>query len=154
LQKGFSQTFGLDYYESFAPVVKLTTLRVLVALASKNNLIIQQMDVDTAFLNGNLENGVYIEPPASVECNNNEILKLNKSFYGLKQAPYDWNKKLVFLLNELEFQQAKSDVCVFYNSKVIVAVYVDVLLIVIAKTWNWVKKGDCVEIQNQRHGWT
>jgi len=89
LQKGFSQTFGLDYYESFAPVVKLTTLRVLVALASKNNLIIQQMDVDTAFLNGNLEDRVYIEPPASVECNNNEILRLNKSLYGLKQAPYD-----------------------------------------------------------------
>ena len=117
-------------------------------------MIIHQMDVDTAFLNGDLEDEVYIEPPAGVKCNNNEILKLNKSLYGLKQAPYEWNKKLVFVLNELGLQQAKSDVCVFYNSKVIVAVYVDVLLTLIDKTWNWVQKGECVEIQNQRHVWT
>ncbi len=125
-----------------------------MALASNNNLIIHQMDVDTAFLNGDLEDGAYIGPPASVKCNNYEISKLNKSLYWLKQAPYEWNKKLVFVLNELAFQPTKSDVCVFYNSKVIVAVNMDVLLTLIDKTWNWVQKGECVEIQNQRHVWT
>ena len=128
--KGYSQSFGVDYNETFAPVVKLDSLRIVIAIAAIKGMNIHQMDVDTAFLNGDLSENVYLEPPQGVEIQKGFVLKLKKALYGLKQAPLEWNRKLVAVMKELSLKQAQSDTCIFYNDKLIVAIYVDDLLIV------------------------
>ncbi len=128
--KGYSQSFGVDYNETFAPVVKLDSLRIVIAIAAIKGMNIHQMDVDTAFLNSDLSENVYLEPPQGVEIQKGFVLKLKKALYGLKQAPLEWNRKLVAVMKELSLKQAQSDTCIFYNDKLIVAIYVDDLLIV------------------------
>ncbi len=88
------------------------------------------MDVDTAFLNGDLFENVFLEPPQGVEIQKGFVLKLKKALYGLKHAPLEWNRKLVAVMKELSLKQAQSDTCIFCNDKLIVAIYVDDLLIV------------------------
>lgn len=84
--KGFSQTKGFDYNETYAPVAKLTTFRVLLALANQERLHIHQMDVKTAFLNGKLDEDIYMSQPEGFEIGN-DVCKLHKALYGLKQSP-------------------------------------------------------------------
>ncbi|KAA0045493.1 reverse transcriptase [Cucumis melo var. makuwa] len=94
--KGYSQRKGIDYIEVFAPVARLKTIRLLIALAAQNNWKIFQMDVKSAFLNGYLEEEVYLEQPPgySVKGQENKVLKLKKALYGLKQAPRMWNSRI------------------------------------------------------------
>ena len=89
------------------------------------------MDVSTAFLYGELDEEIYIDPPEGFEgkVNKNQVLKLNKALYGLKQAPRKWNETLVKFFKEHNFEQLKTDNCVFQNGKLIIAVYVDDLAI-------------------------
>ncbi len=129
--KGYNQEYGIDYNETFAPVVKVQTLRILFAIAANNDLIIHQVDINTAFLNGDLDEEVYVENPPGCEgvFNKENVCKLQKSLYGLKQAPRAWNKTLVKFLSEFGLIQLKSDVCVFTNKELIVAIYVDDIII-------------------------
>jgi hypothetical protein len=92
--KGYDQEFGIDYNETFAPVIKQQSLRLLLAMAVQENLIFHQVDISTAFLNGLLEEEVYIEVPEGLkdQFSKNEVLKLKKALYGLKQASRSWNK--------------------------------------------------------------
>ena len=92
---------------------------------------VHHVDISTAFLNGDLEEEVYIDPPDGYDSNlkENQVLKLNKALYGLKQAPRAWNKKLVTTLKKLGLKQCTADNCIFYNQDVLVAVYVDDLVI-------------------------
>ena len=87
--KGFKQKEGIDYFDTYSPVARLTTIRVLIALASVYNLPIHQMDVKTAFLYGELEQEIYMDQPEGFVAHGNEhkVCKLVKSLYGLKQAP-------------------------------------------------------------------
>jgi hypothetical protein len=87
--KGFRQREGIDYFDTYAPVARITSIRVLIALASIYKLVVHQMDVKTAFLNGNLDEEVYIDQPEGFVLSGNEkkVCKLVKSLYGLKQAP-------------------------------------------------------------------
>src|SRR5688572_5737299 len=130
--KGCSQKPGIDYEETYGPVVRYTSIRFLMALAAKYDLDIDQMDVTTAFLNPELEEEVYMELPSGYRLNN-RTCRLNKSIYGLKQASRAWNKKLDKLLKDLGFLQSNFDTCIYYkneNGKIlIIAVYVDDLLI-------------------------
>ena len=91
--QGFTQKFGVDYDEVFAPVTHSSTFRTLLVIASAQNLFVQQYDVKTAFLNGSLEEEIYIRPPPNY-LENNKVLRLHKSLYGLKQAARIWNKTL------------------------------------------------------------
>jgi len=93
--KGFKQKEGIDYFDTYAPVARITSIRVLMALASIFDLYVHQMDVKTAFLNGNLEEEVYMEQPEGFVMSGNErkVCKLIKSLYGLKQAPKQWHEK-------------------------------------------------------------
>ena len=87
--KGFKQREGIDYFDTYAPVARTTSIRILFALASIHNLFVHQMDVKTAFLNGDLNEEVYMEQPEGFVLlgNENKVCKLVKSLYGLKQAP-------------------------------------------------------------------
>lgn len=115
--QGFTQKFGVDYDEVFAPVTRSSTFRTLLVIASARNLIVQQYDVKSAFLNGTLNEEIYIRPPPNYLDNNN-VLRLHKSLYGLKQAARVWNKTLhTAMLNE-KFTQSKYDECLYiYKDK-------------------------------------
>ncbi|XP_071727921.1 uncharacterized protein [Rutidosis leptorrhynchoides] len=102
--KGFSQREGLDYDETFSPIVKMITVRCLITLAVNNDWPIYQPDVNNAFLYGEIVEDVYMKPPEGYFSNcGNKVCKLVKSLYGLKQAPRKWNKNLtkVLLDNDL-----------------------------------------------------
>uniref|UniRef100_A0A1X7TG71 Reverse transcriptase Ty1/copia-type domain-containing protein n=1 Tax=Amphimedon queenslandica TaxID=400682 RepID=A0A1X7TG71_AMPQE len=87
--KGFSQMYGIDYDQTFSPIAKFESLRLLLALAVQNGLTVHQRDVTTAFLNGTLEEEVYMDQPEEYVENRKEklVCRLNHSQYGLKQAP-------------------------------------------------------------------
>ena len=87
--RGFSQKKGIDFDEIFSPVVKMTSIRTVLGLATTLDLEVEQMDVKTAFLHGNLEEEIYMEQPEGfkVQGKENQVCRLKKSLYGLKQAP-------------------------------------------------------------------
>ncbi|KAL5546962.1 hypothetical protein UlMin_006649 [Ulmus minor] len=90
--KGFTQSYGIDYQETFVPVAKLNTVQVLLSLAVNQYWPLHQLDVKNAFLNGDLEEEVYMEVPLGLENPSNcrMVCKLKKSLYGLKQSPHAW----------------------------------------------------------------
>ncbi|GKB94911.1 zinc finger, CCHC-type containing protein [Tanacetum coccineum] len=92
--QGFRKKLGINYFDTYAPVVRISTIRLLIALASIHNLIIHQMDVKPAFLNGELVEEVYMNQPQGIIMpgNENKVCKLIKSLYGLKQAPKKFDK--------------------------------------------------------------
>ena len=127
--KGYSQKPGIDFNETFAPVVRLNTLRSLLAYAVEKNLLIHQLDVNTAFLNGNLEEEVYMEQPPGYVTKGQEhlVCLLQRSLYGLKQSPRCWNATFCKYMKELGFTQLQSDCCIFKKDQplIFVALYVD-----------------------------
>lgn len=110
--KGCSQRQGYDYQETYAPVVRMTTVRTLLAVAVQKNLHLHQMDVRTAFLNGNLTETVYMRQPPGFE-RGNKVCRLNKSLYGLKQAPRSWNERFNSFILKLGFQRSQYDSCLY-----------------------------------------
>nr|AAU90089.1 putative polyprotein [Oryza sativa Japonica Group] len=133
--KGYVQQQGIDYEEVFAPVARMETVRLLVALAAHEGWQIHHMDVKSAFLNGELEEDVYVvQPPGFVvEHKENKVLKLKKALYGLKQAPRAWYAKLDSTLANLDFVRSATENAVYTrgegNARLVVGVYVDDLII-------------------------
>jgi hypothetical protein len=133
--KGFKQKEGLDYFDTYAPVARIATIRTLIALASIYNFEIHQMDVKTAFLNGELEEEIYMHQPEGFVMPNHErkVCKLIKSLYGLKQAPKQWHEKFDKAVVANGFKIHNSDKCVYSkfhkNQGVIICLYVDDMLI-------------------------
>lgn len=125
--RGFSQIYGLDYNETYAPVVNATSIRLLFAYASIEKLKIAQFDVKTAFLYGDLDETVYMEQPEGFGVDKNKVWLLQKSLYGLKQAPRQWNIKFRDFLKEYRLVPSINDGCIFYCEKplLILAIYVD-----------------------------
>lgn len=130
--KGFDQKKGIEYNEVFAPVVRHTSIRYLFALAVKYNLYMEQMDAVTAFLQGDIDTEIYMNQPPSYE-HGQEVCKLNKSIYGLKQASRQWNLKLMSVLKNIGMKSSSVDPCVYYKNEdgsiVYILIYVDDLLI-------------------------
>lgn len=131
---GKSQVEGEDYKETFAPVVKMTTVRALLRLVAAKQWEVYQMDVQNAFLHGDLEEEVYMKlPPGFRHSHPNKVCKLRKSLYGLKQAPRCWFKKLSDALIRFGFIQSYEDYSLFSYERsgveLRVLVYVDDLLI-------------------------
>jgi ATP-binding cassette subfamily B (MDR/TAP) protein 1 len=93
--KGFGQRKGVDFDEIFSPVVKMTLIRVILGLGASLNLEVEQMDVKTTFLHGDLEEEIYMEQPEGFLVKDKEdyVCRLKKSLYGLKQAPRQWYLK-------------------------------------------------------------
>lgn len=129
--KGFSQRPGIDYDETYAPVVRYATLRILFAMTVEQNLRIFQMDAITAFLQGELSETIYMEQPEGFENGTAQVCHLNKAVYGLKQASRAWNLKLNDALLKFGLERSKMDPCVYFNHqrKLFVAIYVDDFLI-------------------------
>jgi hypothetical protein len=113
--QGYTQVEGLDFGETYAPVVRLEAIRILLAYACANNIKLYQMDVKSAFLNGYINELVYVEQPPSFEDEKkpNHVFKLRKALYGLKQAPRAWYKRLRDFLLSKGFKMGKVDTTLF-----------------------------------------
>ena len=135
--KGFMQKYGIDYNETYAPVMKYDSLRLLLAIATSLDLEIKQFDVDNAFLNALLNEDIYMQQPEGyVNLKfSNAVLKLLKSLYGLKQAPYEWNDDVNETLLSLGFKRCASDSCVYYyentfsGKPILIGLFVDDILV-------------------------
>ena len=127
--KGYNQKFGIDFEETFSPVVKMGTIRMLLALAATHHWSVYQLDMNNAFLYGNLDEEVYMQMPEGIPNPNNLVCLLKKSIYGLRQASRVWNAKLVVELLSQGFVQSKNDYILFIKHNqdkiCVVAVYVD-----------------------------
>ncbi|KAK1644742.1 hypothetical protein QYE76_062547 [Lolium multiflorum] len=133
--KGYTQKEGEDFFDTYSHVARLTTIRVLLSLAASHGLLVHQMDVKTAFLNGELEEEIYMEQPDGfvVDGQEGKVCKLLKSLYGLKQAPKQWHEKFERTLTAEGFVVNEADKCVYYRhgggEGVILCLYVDDILI-------------------------
>ena len=132
--KGYVQKLGIDYEEVFAPVARMETIRVLLALAAQEGWQVHQMDVKSAFLNGELEE-VYVKQPDGYIKKGREhlVMRLKKALFGLKQAPRAWYTKLDKCLRSLDFTRSSQEHAVYFRrsgtSCLIIGVYVDDLII-------------------------
>lgn len=106
MAKGSSQTQGLDYNETFNPVIKPATIRIVLTIAVSRGWLVKQLDVNNVFLNGSLTETVYMHQPPVYEIQSGDtplVCKLHKAIYGLKQAPRAWFDKLRNSLHDLGF---------------------------------------------------
>lgn len=132
--KGYTQSFGIDFTEVYAPVTRQATLRVLLAVASKQGLLLKQYDFKTAYLNGTINEELYMsQPPGySIEGKEDMVCRLRKSIYGLRQSARCWNRTLHAVLLDLGFEACESDPCLYVRrgkSVVYLVVYVDDLIV-------------------------
>ena len=129
--KGYNQIEGIDFEETFAPVARLEAIRVLLAFACFKGFKLFQMDVKSAFLNGVIEEDVFVEQPPGFENSKfpNHVFKLKKALYGLKQAPRAWYERLSTFLLERSFEKGSVDTTLFLKKFgkyiLIVQIYVD-----------------------------
>jgi len=133
--KGYKQRYGIDYEDTFSPVVKAATIRIILSVAMSRGWSLRQLDVQNAFLHGVLEEEVYMhQPPGYVDPRHpGYVCKLDKALYGLKQAPRAWYARLCGKLQRLGFVPSKADTSLFYYSKgdhtLFVLVYVDDIIV-------------------------
>ena len=113
--KGYNQTHGLDYFETFSPVVKAATIRIILTMALSFQWEIRQLDVHNAFLNGELEEQVYMsQPPGYLDTTfPTKVCRLKKALYGLKQAPRAWFQRLSSALIQWGFSNSRTDSSMF-----------------------------------------
>ena len=131
--KGYSQQYGMDYEEAFAPDVKMITIHTLIVVASVRQWHISQLNVQNAFLNEHLQEEVYMMPPHSVSHDSGYVCKLKKTLYGLKQAPRAWFEKFSVVISSLRFVSSSHDSALFIlctdTSRIILSLYVDDMII-------------------------
>lgn len=127
--RGFTQIKDIDYKETFSPTSRYDSIRLILSIAAKEDLEIEQFDVKTAFLYGELFEEIYMEVPEGVQADSSKVCKLNKSLYGLKQSSRCWNKKFTSFLVTYGFKPCHADSCVFVgyfnNIQVLLILYVD-----------------------------
>ena len=133
--KGYSQVEGINFHEIFSPVVKLVSIHIVFALIALLNLELEQLDVKTTFLHGDLNEELYMERlEGFVQVRNRRLVcKLRKSLYGLRQSPRQWYKKFDSFMVSQNFIRSEYDHCVYFKGFngifIILALYVDDMLI-------------------------
>jgi hypothetical protein len=136
--QGFLQTHGVDYTDTYSPVASMNTIRTFFSTCVQRGYMIRQFDVETAFLNGELQDTVYMSPPESVNIPDGMVCLLRRSVYGLKQAASVWFKTIRSVISSRGFVQCRADPCLFLRrhrdggddaSPVLVVLYVDDLLV-------------------------
>jgi hypothetical protein len=133
--KGYTQKEGKYFFDTYSPMARLTTIRVLLSLVALHGLLLHQMDVKTSFLNGELDEEIYMDQPHGfvVDGQEGKVCKFSKSLYGLKQAPKQWHEKFERTLTAEGFVVNKADKCVYCRhgggEGVILCLYVDDILI-------------------------
>lgn len=132
--RGFQQTRGIDFHETYSPVVNMNSLRVSLAICCQRQLYITQYDVDTVFLNGTLEAEVSMSPPPGVRVAHGHMCRLRRSIDGLKQASTVWYKTTTRVFVEsMGFTRCDAAVCIFVRKSgsctVMTALYVDGMLV-------------------------
>lgn len=132
--RGFSQRYGYDYMETYAPVATMNTVRTVLAVANQERFEIHQMDVKTAFLNGYLQEEIYMTLPEGLDGEPGDVCRLERSLYGLKQASRAWNERFHQYVVKLGFRQSENDRCLYVRGnnekRVLLLLYVDDILIV------------------------
>jgi len=126
--RGFTQQKGIDYTEVFSPVVRMDSIRLLFSICAQYGLKYAQFDITTAFLNGDVKEELYLEPPEGLELPEGHTCRLLRSLYGLKQAPRCWNAKFSEMLKTFNMTQTTSDPCVYVaegDEQMFLALYVD-----------------------------
>ncbi len=133
--KGFQQKEGIGYTEIFSHVVKLITIRLVLSIVATKGLYLEQLDVKTAFLHGDLEEEIYMQQPKGFAKKGNEemVYRLTKSLYGLKQAPRQWYKKFDGFMQRNGYFRCNADHCCYFkkvkSSFIILLLYVDDMLV-------------------------
>jgi histone deacetylase 1/2 len=134
--KGCKQRYGIDYEDTFSPVVKIANVRLVLSIAVYRGWSLRQLDVKNAFLHGVLEEEVYMRQPPGYEDkqHQNYVCKLDKAIYGLKQAPRAWYSRLSSQLVRYGFSASKSDTSLFiyrkFNVTMFMLIYVDDIIVV------------------------
>lgn len=128
--RGDHQREGIDFFQTYAPVVNASTVRLLFAVAAERDYELDQMDAVTAFLNASLDEQIYMRVPQGYDAPAGSVLRLVKSIYGLRQAPLCWNQMLGKWLLSQGLQQSKADSCLYFQpGKLWVVVWVDDFLV-------------------------
>ena len=133
--RGFSQKEGIDYEETFSPVARYTSIKTIMALASMMKWDLHQIGVKTSFLNGVIEEEVYIEQPQGFEVEDRvtHVCKLKNALYGLKQAPRAWYGRIASFLTSLGFTKSKVDPNLYMkimdDEPIILLLYVDYIFL-------------------------
>ena len=135
--KGFAQKNGIDFNEIFSPFVKMTSIKTLLSPVAIEDLHLEQLDVKTTFLHGDLEEEIYMKQPQGYELKGKEklVCRLKKSLYGLKLAPRQWYLKFDKFMSKQGYTRCHSDHCVYLKkqndgSYIILLFYVDDMLVV------------------------
>ncbi|WKA04900.1 hypothetical protein VitviT2T_022897 [Vitis vinifera] len=131
--KGFTQEYGIDYEETFAPVARISSVRALLAVAAARKWDLFQMDVKNAFLNGDLSEEVYMQPPPGLFVESNKVCHLRRALYGLKQAPSAWFAKFSSTIFRLGYTASPYDSALFLRrtdkGTILLLLYVDDMII-------------------------
>lgn len=127
--KGYTQREGIDFTETFAPVVRYESIRTIIAVAAVEDLEMCQFDITTAFLYGDLQEEIFMEQPEGFEDGSSRVCRLIKGLYGLKQAPRCWNEKFHAFLTAYGLFRSEADHSVYYSNSssgiIILGLYVD-----------------------------
>lgn len=132
--QGYSQKYGDDYDEVFAPVAKPATLRILLTIAGKKKMVVKHYDIESAYLNGDLSHEVYMKQPEGYhQGSDNMVCKLEKNLYGLKQGANEWNRKLHSILTNEGYIQSRNDPCLYFKRQndewMYITIHVDDLIV-------------------------
>ena len=131
--KGFTQEYGIDYKETFAPVARISSVCALLAIAAANKWGLFQMNVKNAFLNGDLSEEVYTQPPPNLSVESNKVCHFRRALYGLKQTPRTWFVKFSSTISRLGYMASHYDSALFLRRTdkgiILLLLYMDDMII-------------------------